>query len=107
MMLKMIVCCGVGCQVSPPYVRTNDLLENTLAHHTRNPVAHKIYGVPQTINAANYVYFLAYQELFRFRRRDSEVSSRGHAKGEAAETRKSLDEVITGQTREIHSNVRS
>ena len=25
--------------------------------------AHKIYGTPQTINTANYVYFLAYQEL--------------------------------------------
>ncbi|KAJ7768334.1 isoprenoid synthase domain-containing protein [Mycena metata] len=25
--------------------------------------AHKIYGIPQTINTANYVYFLAYQEL--------------------------------------------
>lgn len=30
-------------------------------------VAHKIYGVPQTINSANYVYFLAYQELQRIR----------------------------------------
>lgn len=30
-------------------------------------VAHKIYGVPQTINTANYVYFLAYQELFKLR----------------------------------------
>merc|ERR1712093_721422 len=29
------------------------------------PVAHKIYGIPQTINCANYVYFLAYQELTR------------------------------------------
>ncbi|KAF8554836.1 terpenoid synthase [Imleria badia] len=29
------------------------------------PVAHKIYGVPQTINSANYVYFLAYQEAFK------------------------------------------
>ncbi|CAH7672894.1 geranylgeranyl diphosphate synthase, type III, partial [Phakopsora pachyrhizi] len=27
------------------------------------PVAHKIYGIPQTINSANYVYFLAYQDL--------------------------------------------
>ncbi|KAJ7740944.1 isoprenoid synthase domain-containing protein [Mycena maculata] len=27
------------------------------------PVTHKIYGVPQTINSANYVYFLALQEL--------------------------------------------
>lgn len=31
------------------------------------PVAHKIYGVPQTINTANYVYFLAYNELFALR----------------------------------------
>ncbi|KAI0740661.1 terpenoid synthase [Earliella scabrosa] len=31
------------------------------------PVAHKIYGIPQTINSANYVYFLAYQELFSLR----------------------------------------
>ncbi|BGP12566.1 hypothetical protein JCM10213_004848 [Rhodosporidiobolus nylandii] len=29
------------------------------------PVAHKIYGIPQTINSANYVYFLAMQELQR------------------------------------------
>jgi geranylgeranyl diphosphate synthase, type III len=32
-------------------------------------VAHKIYGIPQTINTANYVYFLAYQELFSLRPR--------------------------------------
>jgi geranylgeranyl diphosphate synthase type 3 len=31
------------------------------------PVTHKIYGIPQTINTANYVYFLAYQELFKLR----------------------------------------
>ncbi|KAM0755431.1 terpenoid synthase [Meredithblackwellia eburnea MCA 4105] len=29
------------------------------------PVAHKVYGVPQTINSAGYVYFLAVQELER------------------------------------------
>ena len=28
-------------------------------------VAHEIYGVPQVINSANYVYFLAYQEVFK------------------------------------------
>jgi len=27
------------------------------------PVAHKVYGIPQTINSANYVYFLAMNEL--------------------------------------------
>ncbi|KAH8110470.1 terpenoid synthase [Phellopilus nigrolimitatus] len=32
-----------------------------------SPVAHKIYGVPQTINCANYVYFQAYKELFQLR----------------------------------------
>jgi len=32
-----------------------------------HPVAHKIYGIPQTINSANYVYFLAYQQLFELR----------------------------------------
>ncbi|KAG2155830.1 isoprenoid synthase domain-containing protein [Suillus bovinus] len=31
------------------------------------PVAHKIYGVPHTINTANYVYFLAYRELCTLR----------------------------------------
>ncbi len=29
------------------------------------PVAHRIYGVPQTINTANYVYFLAMDEVAR------------------------------------------
>ncbi|KAF9816872.1 hypothetical protein IEO21_03846 [Rhodonia placenta] len=28
-----------------------------------NPVAHKIYGIPQVINTANYVYFQAFQEV--------------------------------------------
>ncbi|KAI5117947.1 hypothetical protein M0805_004712 [Coniferiporia weirii] len=32
-----------------------------------SPVAHKIYGVPQTVNCANYIYFQAYSELFRLR----------------------------------------
>ncbi|KAF8229567.1 terpenoid synthase [Tricholoma matsutake] len=31
------------------------------------PVAHKIYGVPQTINTATYVFFLAYEKLFALR----------------------------------------
>ncbi|KAG1785956.1 isoprenoid synthase domain-containing protein, partial [Suillus plorans] len=30
-------------------------------------LAHKVYGIPRTINAANYVYFLAYQELSSLR----------------------------------------
>lgn len=30
-----------------------------------SPVAHSIYGIPQTINSANYVYFSAFRELER------------------------------------------
>jgi len=29
------------------------------------PVAHSIYGIPQTINSANYIYFCALRELER------------------------------------------
>ncbi|CAO3675957.1 unnamed protein product [Rhizopus stolonifer] len=29
------------------------------------PVAHHIYGIPQTINTANYVYFLALQDILK------------------------------------------
>ena len=27
------------------------------------PVAHKIFGIPHTINCANYVYFLALEQV--------------------------------------------
>lgn len=38
-------------------------------------VAHSIYGIPQAINSANYVYFLAYQELSKLRAGPSGSSS--------------------------------
>ena len=49
--------------------------------------AHKIYGIPQTINTANYVYFLAYQELLTLRN-----SPRTSA------PRKDLDASVTGMS---------
>jgi geranylgeranyl pyrophosphate synthase len=42
------------------------------------PVAHTIYGVPQTINTANYVYFQAIQELLKLQHTSSE---KGKGKG--------------------------
>ncbi|WWD15635.1 hypothetical protein CI109_100057 [Kwoniella shandongensis] len=42
------------------------------------PVAHTIYGVPQTINTANYVYFLAMQELLQLRT-EKEGGNKGKA----------------------------
>lgn len=49
-------------------VSRNEIRENkgkSTRADSQSIVAHKIYGVPQTINSANYVYFLAYQELSR------------------------------------------
>ncbi|KAJ7782209.1 farnesyltranstransferase [Mycena maculata] len=40
-----------------------DDIEDTSQLRRGKPVAHSVYGVPQTLNAANYVYFLAYHEL--------------------------------------------
>ncbi|KAG1792816.1 isoprenoid synthase domain-containing protein [Suillus plorans] len=45
-----------------------DDIEDDAQLRRGQPVAHKIYGVPQTINTANYVYFLAYKELSKLRR---------------------------------------
>ncbi|CAE6456442.1 unnamed protein product [Rhizoctonia solani] len=54
------------------------------------PVAHKIYGIPQTINTANYVYFLAYGELFKLR------------DGDASHRTKDLDKVVTEELLNLH-----
>ena len=56
--------------------------------------SHKIYGIPQTINSANYVYFLAYRELFALR-------SHVQAQGPAARPPRliddtQLDRIVTG-----------
>ncbi|KAF5340919.1 hypothetical protein D9758_012161 [Tetrapyrgos nigripes] len=44
-----------------------DDIEDASQLRRGRPVVHKIYGVPQTINTANYVYFLAFQELVKLR----------------------------------------
>ncbi|PPQ88273.1 hypothetical protein CVT25_005436 [Psilocybe cyanescens] len=55
------------------------------------PVTHKIYGVPQTINTANYVYFLAYQELFALRGTET-----------SAPPRQPLDALVTAELLSLH-----
>ncbi|VDO99288.1 unnamed protein product [Soboliphyme baturini] len=44
--------------------RIDDIEDNSVLRRGM-PVTHKIYGVPLTINSANYVYFLALQETMR------------------------------------------
>ncbi|KAG1878930.1 terpenoid synthase [Suillus subluteus] len=45
-----------------------DDIEDDAQLRRGQPATHKIYGVPQTINTANYVYFSAYKELSKLRR---------------------------------------
>jgi hypothetical protein len=49
------------------------------------PVAHTIYGVPQTINTANYVYFQAVQELLQLQRASPSTSTSKSTSGDEGE----------------------
>ncbi|KAI5453974.1 hypothetical protein NCC49_004969 [Naganishia albida] len=70
------------------------------------PVTHKIYGVPQTINTANYVYFQAFQELFKFRNRNPASSAEGSQQEGSSKlpepNEEYLDEVITEELINLH-----
>lgn len=57
--------------------------------------SHKIYGIPQTINSANYVYFLAYQELFALRNHVQAQSSVERPRRMIDDTQ--LERIVTGQ----------
>lgn len=65
-------------------------------------VTHKIFGVPQTINTANYVYFQAFQELFKFRSRkpaeSQETMQQDSVPAKPVRDEVYLDEVITGSS---------
>ncbi|RDX47551.1 terpenoid synthase [Lentinus brumalis] len=66
------------------------------------PVAHKIYGIPQTINSANYVYFLAYQELFSLR---SGIDIDAETPSDAPRRLipfKELDRIVTAELLSLH-----
>lgn len=67
--------------------RSMDDVEDSSELRRGIPVAHQIYGVPQTINTANYVYFLAVEELLALRRPSragSPVKEVGVAPGRAS-----------------------
>lgn len=64
--------------------------------------SHKIYGIPQTINTANYAYFLAYKELFALR---------SHVQSQATKIERpqrliddtELDRLVTGACYLVHN----
>ncbi|OCH93464.1 terpenoid synthase, partial [Obba rivulosa] len=66
------------------------------------PVSHKIYGIPQTINAANYVYFLAYQELFRLRSESNVWADNGREGKTRLIPPTELDRLVTAELLSLH-----
>jgi geranylgeranyl diphosphate synthase type 3 len=61
-------------------------------------VAHKIYGVPQTINTANYVYFLAFQEILA-------LKAQGHTSDDAQKrlyAESDMDQIVTSRRTRLH-----
>ncbi|KAF8317654.1 terpenoid synthase [Clavulina sp. PMI_390] len=62
------------------------------------PVAHKIYGVPQTINSANYVYFLAYKELFKLR----DLMKAEGTEEQGAARANELEQIVTEELLNLH-----
>ncbi|KAL5019339.1 hypothetical protein ScPMuIL_005061 [Solemya velum] len=40
-----------------------DDIEVEVENHKESPVAHRIYGIPNTLNSANYIYFLALSKI--------------------------------------------
>lgn len=48
-----------------------DDIEDSSLLRRGTPVAHVVYGLPQTLNTANYVYFLAFDEIFKLGNEDA------------------------------------
>lgn len=77
------------------------------------PVAHTIYGVPQTINTANYVYFQAVQELLQLQLKstisneegtdglDGDLKKKGKGKGKEGDGG-DLIGLVTGTSVSMH-----
>ncbi|WWC61487.1 uncharacterized protein I303_104071 [Kwoniella dejecticola CBS 10117] len=69
------------------------------------PVAHTIYGVPQTINTANYVYFLAMQELLSLRPSESSsgwTPDKGKEKQKEKEKEVDVVGLVTDELLHLH-----
>lgn len=75
-----------------------DDIEDNSQLRRGNPVAHKIYGIPQTINTANYVYFLALQEILA-------LKAQGHTSDDAQKrlySESDMDQIVTTELLNLH-----
>ncbi|KAH9032604.1 terpenoid synthase [Lactarius pseudohatsudake] len=76
----------------------DDIEDNSQLRRGR-PVAHKIYGVPQTINSANYVYFRAFQEILALKAQGAPETNdaRGRLYSEG-----DVDQIVTAELLNLH-----
>jgi len=76
----------------------DDIEDNSQLRRGR-PVAHKIYGVPQTINTANYVYFLAFQETLALKAQGGNQTddAQGRLYSES-----DVDRIVTAELLNLH-----
>ena len=66
----MLLCCGFAPVIRISTLRIHssvDDIEDCSRLRRGFPTAHTIYGIPQTINSANYVYFQAQQQLMKLK----------------------------------------
>ena len=71
------------------HFRSVDDIQDDAQSRRGQPVAHKIYGVPQTINTANYVYFQAFEKLAILE------SEQTIGSGESQIGRRSISSIVT------------
>ncbi|KAH8746206.1 geranylgeranyl pyrophosphate synthase D [Diaporthe sp. PMI_573] len=63
---SLTIICDVVRMLHTSSLLIDDIQDNSLLRRGR-PVAHSIYGIAQTINTGNYVYFLAARQLNKLR----------------------------------------
>ncbi|KAI0302298.1 isoprenoid synthase domain-containing protein [Multifurca ochricompacta] len=75
----------------------DDIEDNSQLRRGR-PVAHRIYGVPQTINSANYVYFLALQEILKLKDQGEKTGGTGSR----LHFESDMDQIVTTELLNLH-----
>ncbi|VDB98238.1 unnamed protein product [Peniophora sp. CBMAI 1063] len=91
----------MACSLTLMNISIDDIEDDSQLRRGQ-PVAHKIYGTPQTINCANYVYFLAYQELFALRSPPGLGARDVLSASDRLYSEADLDMIVTGELLNLH-----
>ncbi|EMD33030.1 hypothetical protein CERSUDRAFT_57786, partial [Gelatoporia subvermispora B] len=100
---KLGIISNVASTLHTASLLIDDIEDDAQLRRGRNAQPHKIYGIPQTTNAANHIYFLAYQELFRLLSElDAQApSGQGEGRGRLILPTE-LDRLVTAELLSLH-----